>query len=143
MTQDAPSHSDMAQPRVGRRTTILIVENEAIIRLELAAELADMGLRVLVACDADDAIALLDADPNISLLLTDITMPVSMDGVRLAHHVRDRWPPIKIIATSGRPGARLGDLPSGSLFFAKPYSPDIVRRVMAPLLKETTQRRAA
>jgi CheY-like chemotaxis protein len=123
--------------------TVLIVENEAIIRIELAAQLVDMGLRVLVACDADEAISLLDAHREIGLLLTDVLMPGSMDGVRLAHHVRNRWPPIKIVATSGRPGLRVGDLPSGSTFFPKPYSPATVRKAIAPLLKQNSALQAA
>jgi len=125
----------MAQYHPPLSATVLIVENEAIIRIELAAQLVDMGLRVLVACDADEAITLLDAHGEISLLLTDVLMPGSMDGVRLAHHVRDRWPPIKIVAMSGRPGLGVGDLPSGSTFFPKPYSAATVGQAVALLLK--------
>jgi CheY-like chemotaxis protein len=119
------------------------VENEVLIRLELAAQLADMGLRVFVARDADEAIAVLDSHKDIRVLLTDVTMPGSMDGVRLAHHVRNRWPPIKIVATSGRPGTRVGDLPAGSTFFAKPYSPETLRKAIAPLVKDRCARQAA
>jgi CheY-like chemotaxis protein len=125
------------------RAKILIVENEALIRLELAAQLGDMGLRVLVASNADEAIALLDAERDITVLLTNLTMPGSMDGLRLAHHVHRRWPPIKIVATSGRLGAGIGDLPLGSIFVAKPYSPQTLRQAIAPLLKEKRARRAA
>ncbi len=125
------------------RIKILVVENEAIIRIELAAQLSDMGLQVLLASDADQAIALLDAHQDIYALLTDVTMPGSMDGLRLAHHVRNRWPPIKIVATSGRMGAGVGDLPSGSRFFAKPYSPETVKQAIAALLEEGPARRAA
>jgi CheY-like chemotaxis protein len=119
------------------------VENEAIIRIELAAQLTDMGLQVLIASDADQAIAFLDAHTDINVLLTDVTMPGSMDGVRLAHHVRNRWPPIKIVATSGRLRTGLGDLPSGTTFFAKPYSPETVKQAIMSLLKEGPARRAA
>jgi CheY-like chemotaxis protein len=133
----------MAQYIPPPRATILVVENEAIIRVELAAQLADMGLRVLVACDADHAIRLLDSNRDIRMLLTDVTMPGSMDGLRLAHHVRNRWPPIKIIATSGRVGTGVGDLPPGSTFLAKPYSPETLKQAIAPLLKEKRARRAA
>jgi CheY-like chemotaxis protein len=133
----------MAQSTPPPRVKILVVENEAIIRIELAAQLRDMGLNVLVASDADQAIALLDAHQDITVLLTDVTMPGSMDGVRLAHHVRNRWPPIKIVATSGRLGAGEGDLPPGSTFFAKPYSPETVKQAITPLLKDRRARRAA
>ncbi len=133
----------MAQCAPSIPAKILIVENEAIIRLELAAQLADMGLSVLVASDADEAIAILDANRDIGVLLTDLTMPGSMDGARLAHHVRNRWPPIKLVAMSGRLGTETGDLPVGSAFLAKPYSPETLRHVIAPLLKDSGARRAA
>jgi CheY-like chemotaxis protein len=123
--------------------TILIVENEAIVRMELAAQLVDLGLTVLTAADADEAIDLLDRHPEIKLLLTDVTMPGSMDGVRLAHHVRKRWPPIKIIVTSGRPGATLSDLPLGSMFFPKPYAPETLRDALRPLMSKNGARWAA
>jgi len=125
------------------RVKILVVENEAIIRIELAAQLGDMGLQVLIASNADQAIALLDAHPDINVLMTDVTMPGSMDGVRLAHHVRNRWPPIKIVATSGRLGMGVDELPSGSTFFAKPYSPETVKQAITSLLEEGPARRAA
>jgi CheY-like chemotaxis protein len=133
----------MAQYIPPSRATILVVENEAIVRIELAAQLSEMGLRVLVASDADQAIILLDAHRDIGVLLTDITMPGSMDGLRLARHVRNRWPPIKIVATSGRVGSGVGDLPPGSTFLAKPYSPETLRQAIAPLIKDKRARRAA
>jgi len=101
-------------------TTALIVENEALVRIELAAQFADMGLAVLVAGDADEAIALLDAHPEIRLLLTNIKMPGSMDGVRLAHYVSQRWPPVKIIVVSGWTDTQLSELPPHSVFLPKP-----------------------
>jgi CheY-like chemotaxis protein len=104
--------------------TVLIVEHEALVLLELAAQLADMGLIVLTARDADEAIALLDARPEIRLLLTDIRMPGSMDGIRLAHHVRRRWPPVRIIVISGLVDTQLSQLPDDCLFLAKPYRPE-------------------
>lgn len=90
--REARRYAEMAQSASLYPATILIVENEAIVRMELAAQLTALGLKVLVAGDADEAIDLLDAHAEIELLLTDVTMPGSMDGVRLAHHVRKRWP---------------------------------------------------
>src|ERR1700722_6801077 len=95
--------------------TVLIVENEAIVRLELASQLSEMGLIVLAASDADEAIALLDENAGISVMFTDITMPGSMDGIRLAHHVRGRWPPVRIIVASGKIETQLATLPEGSI----------------------------
>jgi CheY-like chemotaxis protein len=128
----------MAQPKPQDPETILIVENEAIVRMELAAQLTDLGLRVLVASNADEAIALLERHRQIKLLLTDVTMPGSMDGLRLAHHVRGRWPPIKIVVTSGRPGTKLSDLPEGSRFFPKPYDPETLKDALTPFLSGHT-----
>jgi CheY-like chemotaxis protein len=114
--------------------TILVVENEALVRLELADRLASSGLTVLVASNADEAIVLLDAHPEIEVLFTDVRMPGSMDGVRLARHVRDRWPPVKIIVASGMMGAELRDLPPGSLFLSKPYAPEALAAAMANVM---------
>jgi|HubBroStandDraft_1064217.scaffolds.fasta_scaffold465908_1 CheY-like chemotaxis protein len=114
--------------------TILIVENEALVRLELADRLAGSGLIVLVACDADEAMVLLDAHPEIEVLFTDVSMPGSMDGIRLAHHVRGRWPPVKIIVASGMPGLESRRLPSGSLFLSKPYAPQALSDALAQMV---------
>jgi CheY-like chemotaxis protein len=111
--------------------TVLIVEHEWLVRCELEAQLADLGLTVLAARDADEAIQLLDSHPEIELLLTDLKMPGSMDGVRLAHHVRDRWPPVKIIVMSGLSQTALADLPEGSLFLPKPYGPGALMSALA------------
>jgi CheY-like chemotaxis protein len=112
--------------------TVLIVENEAIVRLELKAQLLDMGLIVLTAADADEAIVLLDAHAEIRLLLTDIRMPGPMDGLRLAHHVRRRWPPVRIIVISGLIDTKLSQLPADSIFLSKPYRPEGLSDALFP-----------
>ena len=121
----------MGQSTPLKSPIVLVVENEAIIRLELAHELADMGLAMLEADNADEAIALLDAYPEIRIMLTDIKMAGSIDGIRLAHQVRDRWPPVKIIVASGMLGTRFSDLPAGSILVAKPYKPEDIKRAMS------------
>ena len=112
---------------------MLIVESEALVRMELADRLADMGYTPLTAADADAAIELMEAHPEIALLMTDITMAGSMDGVRLAHHVRRRWPPVKIIVASGLAGIRGSDLPLNAEFLAKPYWPAALADALARL----------
>jgi two-component system, response regulator PdtaR len=100
----------------------LIVEDDPLLRM-LAAEIAEhAGFVALEACDADEAVALMEVRSDIVLLFTDVQMPGSMDGVKLAHAVRDRWPPVKIIVASGHIRISLSELPSGSRFVAKPYS---------------------
>lgn len=103
------------------RDSVLIVEDDALIRLAFADELLDQGFEVFEAGDADEAIAVIEKNPHIQLIFTDIDMPGSMDGRKLARFVRDRWPPIKIIVTSGRFSPASGDLPQDVKFFAKPY----------------------
>jgi CheY-like chemotaxis protein len=102
---------------------VLIVEDEALVRMTAVDMIEEAGFEVLEATNADEAILLLEARRDITVVFTDIEMPGSMDGLRLAQAVRGRWPPIKIIATSGRHVVREGDLPSGGLFLRKPYSP--------------------
>jgi CheY-like chemotaxis protein len=99
---------------------ILIVEDEFLLRLH-SAEIESTGFEVIQAANADEAIAILTTRPDIHVVFTDIQMPGSMDGLKLARFVRDRWPPIKIVATSGRVIVGDDDLPDGSVFLPKPY----------------------
>jgi CheY-like chemotaxis protein len=101
---------------------ILIVEDEYMVRMNAAAMMEDAGFDVLEACNADEAIRVLESNPDISIVFTDIEMPGSMNGLKLAHTVTGRWPPIRIIATSGRFKVHDGDLPTGGRFLSKPYN---------------------
>jgi two-component system, response regulator PdtaR len=103
------------------RPMILIVEDEFLLRLDSAETIENAGFEVIQAANADEAIAILKARPDIHVVFTDIQMPGSMDGLKLARFVRDRWPPIKIVATSGRVMVGNDDLPDGSVFLPKPY----------------------
>jgi CheY-like chemotaxis protein len=81
---------------------VLIVEDEALVRMTAVDMIEEAGFEILEAANGDEAILLLEAWRDITVLFTDIEMPGSMDGLRLAQAVRARWPPIKIITTSGR-----------------------------------------
>ena len=105
-----------------KRPVVLIVEDELQIRMNAVEMIESAGFEVIEAGDADQAIAILQARPEIHVVFTDIQMPGTMDGMKLARFVRDRWPPIKLIATSGNHVARDGDLPEGGLFLPKPYT---------------------
>lgn len=107
---------------MSNRISVLVVEDEALVRMDIVDQLEDEGFEVFEAANADQAIAILDANPTIHLLFTDVDMPGSMDGLKLAAAVRDRWPPVKIIVTSGHRLVEITDLPDGSVFFSKPYS---------------------
>jgi CheY-like chemotaxis protein len=108
--------------------TVLVVEDELMIREVVQAELEDAGYAVVLAAHADAAIAILEARHDIHLVFTDIDMPGSMDGLRLAACVRDRWPPVHIIITTGK--ARPATIPANALFIPKPY---VGRNVVAAM----------
>lgn len=105
------------------RHVVLIVEDEFLLRMNAAEMISEAGFEVVEAGNADDAIAILETRPDIHVVFTDIQMPGSMDGLKLASFVRGRWPPIKIVATSGFVSVGEGDLPEGSRFLTKPYQP--------------------
>lgn len=113
----------MSSACAARRPVVLIVEDDVLIRLHAAQIIEEAALDVIEAANADEAIAILEARSDITVLFTDIQMPGSMDGLKLAAAVKGRWPPIKIIATSGRVHVRPGDLPEGGRFLSKPYDP--------------------
>ena len=98
---------------------VLIVEDDQLLQLLTTDILEDAGFTVIHAENADQAVAILEVRFDIGILLTDINMPGSMDGLKLAHAVRDRWPPIKIIIVSSR--APESGLPAESRFLSKPY----------------------
>jgi CheY-like chemotaxis protein len=110
------------QPNARKRPVVLIVEDEYLVRTGTRAAVEMAGFDVLEAGDADEAIAILSARNDVSLIFTDVHMPGSMDGLKLAHFVRDRWPPVKIVATSARVRITASDLPEGGRFLPKPYS---------------------
>jgi CheY-like chemotaxis protein len=100
---------------------VLVVEDEVLVRMDAADMIRDAGFRTDEASSADEAILLMDQHADIGILFTDIDMPGSMDGLKLAAYVRDRWPPVVIIVVSGAVGIDAATLPEGSMFFPKPY----------------------
>jgi len=101
---------------------VLIVEDEFLIRMDAVDMIRAAGFDVVEAANADEAIVILEDRPDITVVFTDIHMPGSMDGLKLAAAIRGRWPPIRIVATSGRAKVTDEDLPAGSRFLLKPYS---------------------
>ena len=107
---------------------ILIVEDEVLVRLSAVGMLEDAGFRMIEAANGDEALELLEADSDVQLLFTDINMPGAINGLALAKRVHDRWPHIGIMLASARPIQRPHELPAGSRFEQKPYSPATVVR---------------
>ena len=89
--------------------------------MALAEHLSDEGFEVFEAANADEAISILETNDAIQVMFTDIDMPGSMDGLKLSAAVRNRWPPVRIVVTSGHRVVTRTDLPEGSLFYPKPY----------------------
>ena len=112
----------MAYSEKNHQTVVLIVEDEFLIRMDAVDMITSAGFEVVEAKDADEAIEILEGRLDITIVFTDVNMPGSMDGLKLAAAIRGRWPPIKIVATSGKAKLSADDLPSGSRFLAKPYS---------------------
>ncbi len=81
----------------------------------------DAGFEAVEAAGADEAIRILESRLDIRIVFSDIDMPRGMDGMRLAACIRERWPPIEIILTSGYHEAKDVVLPTRGVFFAKPY----------------------
>jgi|ERR1700728_2538067 CheY-like chemotaxis protein len=107
---------------------ILIVEDEALVRLAAVGMLEDAGFRMIEAANSDQALELLAADSDVQLLFTDVSMPGAIDGLALARLVRGRWPHIAIMVASAKRVSQPGQLPVGSRFEQKPYSLDTVVR---------------
>jgi CheY-like chemotaxis protein len=116
-----------------KRPVVLIVEDEFLLRMDAVDMIAAAGFDVVEAANADEAIEILESRPDITVVFTDIQMPGSMDGLKLARAVRGRWPPIKIIATSGHVDVSETDLPDGGRFLSKPYSSNEVADVLREL----------
>ncbi|MBN7808861.1 MULTISPECIES: response regulator [Agrobacterium] len=109
---------------------VLVVEDETLVRMATVMSLEDEGFTVFEAANADEAIGILKAHDEIRVMFTDIDMPGSMDGLKLASAVRDRWPPVKIIVTSGHHNLSDRALPIEGRFFSKPYEVSLVIRAM-------------
>jgi two-component sensor histidine kinase/CheY-like chemotaxis protein len=99
---------------------VLVVEDEMMLRMRAVDIVEDAGFTPIEAVNADDALAILESRSDIELLFTDIQMPGSMDGLKLAYAVHERWPSIKIILVSGKLTLTEAEKPIHSRFFGKP-----------------------
>ncbi|MBA3520552.1 MAG: response regulator, partial [Rhizobiales bacterium] len=120
----------MSAEPTGSSTNVLVVEDEMVLRMRAVDIVEDAGFKAVEAVNADEALSILESRSDISLLLSDIQMPGSMDGLKLAHAVHDRWPSIKIILVSGQVKVSDTDKPADSRFFGKPLE---VKQMIAEL----------
>jgi len=109
---------------------VLVVEDEMLLRMRAVDIVEDAGFTPIEAVDADQALAILESRSDVDLLFTDIQMPGTMDGLKLAHAVHERWPSIKIILVSGKLTPTDSERPTDSRFFGKPLE---VRQMIAEI----------
>ena len=111
--------------------TVLVVEDDFLVRICAADALSDAGFNVLQADSGPDALLVLEGGP-VDVVFTDINMPGAFDGADLARRVKHRWPATAIVVTSGRgcPEGNLGE----ALFLPKPYMPDMLPQLMEEVL---------
>jgi CheY-like chemotaxis protein len=107
-----------ANPSVSSRT-VLVVEDEVLVRLLICDVLRDCGLRVVEAANADEALAYVKTDPAVELVFSDVRMPGSMDGIALARRLRSEFPNVKVALASGHLHA--SEVETETLLFTKPY----------------------
>ena len=112
------------------RISALVVEDDALVRLDLAETLQADGYKTFEAGDAAEAIAVLAANSEIRVVFTDIQMPGTMDGLALSRYVRMRWPPTIIVVSSGLCSPSRDELPVGAFFLGKPYLPHVLSNVL-------------
>lgn len=118
------------------RPTLLVVEDEILVRMLLVDTFEDEGFRVYEAAHADEALTILRARPDIQAVITDVEMPGgSMDGFALARRVRDVAPHLAVLITSGRQAPKPGDLPEGMHFVAKPFHTATLVQLLRSLLQ--------
>jgi two-component system, response regulator PdtaR len=112
---------------------LAIVEDDHLVRMDTVSFLEGEGFVVHEADNAAAAIRSLELHDEIRLVFTDVNMPGWMNGLALAYYIRGRWPPVKIIVTSGYVNARHSGLPTEALFIEKPYDPTHVARKLKEL----------
>jgi len=134
MTPDKPNDRSGEE----RSAVVLVVEDEPLQRMEMIDLVLDAGLTPVEAWSAEHAIAILEARPDIRVVFTDIAMPGSLDGMRLAAHVRDRWPPIEIIVTSAGRAPEPEAMPARSIFIPKPLDGGRTRAALRRLVDHTS-----
>jgi CheY-like chemotaxis protein len=113
---------------------VLVAEDEALVRLLANDMLTDADYRVVEAQDGQEALAILGAKNTVRALLTDVNMP-NVDGLALASIVRQRWPHIGVVVTSGKPLPSA--LPAGARFISKPYRYEDVVLELEAVIAET------
>ncbi len=116
----------MQQPVHDKPIVVLVVEDEALIRMDVADYISGPNITPLEAGNADEALRILSERDDVDVIFTDVNMPGSMDGLQLAERVRELKPAVGIIIASGMVRVARSTLPSGAVFYEKPYDLDAI-----------------
>jgi CheY-like chemotaxis protein len=130
-----PSYEAMEAKPAKPRHVVLIVEDEPFVRLTGADLLAEAGFEVLEAGNADEALRILEATPEVRVVFSDVEMPGSLDGLGLARNICRRWPSIGIVLTSGH-RIREETIPRDGRFVAKPYDGQALVRQIEEIVNQ-------
>jgi len=123
-----------------RNPVVLVVEDETLVRVTALASIEESGFEAIAAGNADEAIRALETRGDIRAVFTDVQMPGPMDGLKLAQVIRDRWPPVALLVTSGKTRVTASDLPSGARFLPKPYFPLQIEMTLREMLEKPQSR---
>jgi CheY-like chemotaxis protein len=110
------------------RPAIPVAEDEVLVRILISDVLQDEGFKVLEAADAREAMRVLEARPDVHVVVTDVEMPPGPSGIELAQQVRERWPYIQVLVTSGRVFPT--QLPEETVFVPKPWTAESLARLV-------------
>jgi two-component system, response regulator PdtaR len=130
----------MGEVARGGRPVVLVVEDETLVRVTALAIIEESGFEAIAAGNADEAICALETRSDIRAVFTDVQMPGSMDGLKLAQVIRDRWPPVALLVTSGKTRTIDSDLPNGARFLPKPYFPLQIEMTLREMLEKPQHR---
>jgi CheY-like chemotaxis protein len=123
-----------------RNPVVLVVEDETLVRVTALAIIEESGFEAIAAGNADEAIRALETRGDIRAVFTDVQMPGPMDGLKLAQVIRDRWPPVALLVTSGKTRVTASDLPNGARFLPKPYFPLQIEMTLREMLEKPQHR---
>ena len=111
---------------------VLVVEDEPIIRLGIVSSIEDAGHEVVEAANADEALRRLQSEGGVRVIVTDVDMPGTMDGIALAQYAHRTWPGIGVLVISGKVGVLPSQLPAGARFMSKPFlEPQLIGAIAA------------
>jgi len=127
-----PLHT--SKPARVSTAVVLVVEDDPLILMSALDLITHAGFGGVGAGNADEAIAILEVRADIHLVFTDVQMPGTIDGLKLVHYIRSRWPRIHLMVASGRAIQDESQLPIGSRFFSKPYDNDTIIKEMTRML---------